>query len=1091
MNNPTPFIFLNIDPPYHLDGWVGLIILLAILAWGVKAVWEPLRSLSRRRWIILGTLAVATPLLALLWVIPLPIQDHFPLPGIPLQPRTPVIILLAALPWVLAGGFTTPFLAVLLGALSGLVVAHTESHHWFTLLELAGLALAFSFLVRQRYRTPVFRFWRHPLAAGLTLAIFYAPVYILTSFFATGGPVVARIDYALTQTWPWMLARAAELMLASLLAEALYLMRARDWGKGGHLMPSPVETSLQRRFFFTTAPLVLILVLALTIGDWVVAGNTARQMIQDRLKNLADIVSETLPPFLETGQTLVSNIGTPELLAMNSETLRYQLGERMRSVPFFSQLLLFDSNLNLIGGYPRDKADPPRLSDDEATGLRLALKNVTGQTYLVQPQMGERSVMVSFIALIKDAAGTSKGVIMGRTDLLANPITKAALQSVESLKPMQGEGMVLDEIQRVIYHTSGAGLLTGYDGYIPDSERFFDEPSKIGVRLIGYYRVVEPNSWGVLVQVPAEQAQSQALNIAVPLLVILVILSTLAFLALRLGLRQLTGSLKTLSNEATMIAQGKLDQPLQVTTVDEVGQTGRAFEQMRLSLKARLEELNNLLRVSQAVAANLEAGEAIRPILEAAMGDAATSARVILPQDVVQDLQFDRSIVLGYGPLSEQYAYLDMQIFELMRNQNLMSIPNTSRIRRLNFSPGCAMPGAVVALALQRENRYFGALWVAYEHPHNFSEEEIRFLGTLANQAALAASNARLFASAEVGRQRLEAVLVSSPEPVLVIDEKLRLLLLNSAAMQVPGLIINATPGEPIHNVINHPQLLELISHKRDEKITSIEISLQNDRVYFASVSLVTASNHLVGKVCVLQDITHYKHLDTLKSDFVQTVSHDLRSPLTLIRGYTTMLQMVGELNEQQKGYTTKIVAGVDSMTHLINNLLDLGWIESGMALRLEKVTAQDVIEQVLSALQPQAAQKNIHLSVENSTPQPVELDADRALLQQALTNLVENGIKYTPMGGAVKVSLVTRAETVVFEVHDTGIGVAPLDLPRIFEKFYRSRRREGFQLRGTGLGLAIVKSIAERHKGRVGVESQLGRGSLFYFEVPYRQSQP
>ncbi len=1044
--------------------------------------------MSRRSWMILAILAALTPLVALVFVIQLPIQDHFPLPGIPMEPRTPVIILLSALPWILAGGFLTPFWAAVLGAVSGLVIANSETHHWFTLLEIAGLALTFSFLVRQRYRTPIFRLWRHPLAAGITLAIFYAPIYILTSFFATGGPVVARIDYAITQTWPLTLSRGAELVLASLVAEVFFLVRAKDWGKNGHLVPSPVETSLQRRFFFTTAPLVLILVLALTIGDWVVAGNTARQMIQDRLKNLADIVTESLPPFLETGQTLIASQATPDLLTMDAETLRIELGKRMRSVQFFSQLFVFNSDSKPLGGHPKESVEQLLLSEDEISGLKLALKDVPGQTYLVQPAIGENSVMISFIATVKDTAGKPKGMILGRTDLHFNPITKAAIQAVESLKSLQGEGIVMDEIQRIIYHSSGTGLMEMYDGRLPDSESKFEEPSKIGVRWIGYYRIVEPNSWGVLVRVPAEQAQSQALTIAVPLLGILLVLSSLAFFALRLGLRQLTGSLKTLSNEATLISQGKLDQPLQVTTVDEVGQTGRAFEQMRLSLKARLEELNNLLKVSQAVANNLEAGEAIRPILEAAMGEGAACARVILPEEVVLDLQFDRSIVLGYGPLSEKYAYLDGQIFELMRTQDMMSIPNTSRIRRLNFPVGGVQPGSLVAVALHRENRYYGALWVAYEHAHNFSEEEIRFLGTLANQAALAASNARLYASAEIGRQRLEAVLVSSPEPVLVIDEKLRLLLLNSAAMQVPGLIHSSTPGEPVQNIIDQPQLLELITRKRDEKITSIEITLPNNRVFFASVSLVTASNHLVGKVCVLQDITHYKHLDTLKSDFVETVSHDLRSPLTLMRGYTTMLQMVGELNDQQKAYAGKIISGVDSMTHLINNLLDLGRIDTGIALRIEPLVAQDVVEQVLATLQPQAAQKNIRLTVEDGNLQPVHMEADRALLQQGLYNLVENGIKYTPLGGSVKVRLVSRAETVVFEVHDTGIGVAPLDLPRVFEKFYRSGRREAYQLRGTGLGLAIVKSIAERHKGKVGVESQLGRGSMFYIEIPYQQ---
>jgi signal transduction histidine kinase len=246
-----------------------------------------------------------------------------------------------------------------------------------------------------------------------------------------------------------------------------------------------------------------------------------------------------------------------------------------------------------------------------------------------------------------------------------------------------------------------------------------------------------------------------------------------------------------------------------------------------------------------------------------------------------------------------------------------------------------------------------------------------------------------------------------------------------------------------------------------------------------------------VGKVCILRDITHFKELEQLKSDFVATVSHDLRSPLTLMRGYATMLQMVGDLNEQQKGYVRKIVSGVENMSRLVSNLLDLGRIEAGIGLQIEKVAVKDIVEEVLNSLQLQATQKDIRLVHEIvGKNQRYEVDADRALLQQAMYNLVENAIKYTPVSGQVKVKLEFKTNSMLMEVQDTGIGIAPLDLPHLFEKFYRSGRREAYQQRGTGLGLAIVKSIAERHGGRVWVDSQLGKGSVFSLEMPCEQPQ-
>jgi len=152
-------------------------------------------------------------------------------------------------------------------------------------------------------------------------------------------------------------------------------------------------------------------------------------------------------------------------------------------------------------------------------------------------------------------------------------------------------------------------------------------------------------------------------------------------------------------------------------------------------------------------------------------------------------------------------------------------------------------------------------------------------------------------------------------------------------------------------------------------------------------------------------------------------------------------------------------------------------------------VTLGEVISQVVNSLQPQAVQKNIQLEYEIHSDLLVTIDADRALIQQAVYNLVENAVKYTSSGGEVKVSMRVSPSDTTIEVRDTGIGIAPLDLPHMFEKFYRSGRREAYQQRGTGLGLAIVRSIAERHGGKVWVESQLGKGSTFYIMLPFHQA--
>ncbi|HEX9018967.1 MAG TPA: ATP-binding protein, partial [Anaerolineaceae bacterium] len=635
-------------------------------------------------------------------------------------------------------------------------------------------------------------------------------------------------------------------------------------------------------------------------------------------------------------------------------------------------------------------------------------------------------------------------------------------------------------------------IMKHYQGKQPNAASFYDETSPTNTREFVYYQPVEGRPWAVVLAVPARLAQQMALDIAFPLLVMLLALSLAAFLFLRLSLRAVTSSLAGLSQESTLIAQGQLDHQLFPKGVDEVGRLSLAFEQMRMRLKARLEELNSLLRVSQGVAANLDISESVRPILEAALTEDACSSRLVLVPDVTLEPAGPRDLVaFGAGPEAQLYAPFDQQLFDLVRQQDPLSLPNVGRSRRLQIPANAVHPGALLALAVHHENQYYGVLWVAYDHPRNFSDEEIRFLTTLSGEAALAAASARLYATAEVGRQRMEAVLNSTPEPVLVIDEQARLLLLNPAAVQVPGLILSAIEARPIQDVVGPPELLQLLTAPLTERITSREISLANGRIYYTSISPVIAEGRPVGRVCILRDITHFKELEQLKSDFVSTVSHDLRSPLTLMRGYATMLQMVGDLNEQQKAYVRKIYTGVENMTRLVNNLLDLGRIEAGIGLQIERVAISAVTEEVLNSLQLQAVQKDIHLTQEAvGISENLVVEADKALIQQALYNLVENAIKYTSVGGQVKVRMEGRTNTALIEVQDSGMGIAPLDLPHVFEKFYRSGRREAYQQRGTGLGLAIVESIAKRHEGRVWVDSQLGKGSIFCLEVPCEQPQ-
>lgn len=1086
-----PRSFAYIDLPYHFLGWAGWLGFCALLIRGCFYI-RKLTAIRRPwHWALLAALALATPPASLFIGARLPASLALPMPGLPVDTPPPSLMLLSAVPWALAGGIFGPVIAAILAAISGVLFGLFETHSLFTAVELGGLALLYGVAVRQPYRTTFFRFLRHPIAAALALALAYAPVYMLSGFFASAGALVVRIDYALTQTWPVILSNGSELLIAGLVAQAVYWRAPRLWTRPISLQPSPAEVNLHLRFFYTVVPVGFMLVFILVISSWIVAGSAAQKMIRNRLASAADGVAESMPYFLEIGQNLIRQMADDDFRGLSAGQANRVLAEQQKTQPFFGQLLLFDAGGRLVTGHPQGSAQTMRLTAEETAGVDLALNSAPNQTYIILSWPEEAPAQISFLAALPGSARQPRGVLLGRADLNSNPFSQPILKAIQTLQDMGGEGMILDENRQIIYHSPANPRMTEYAGRLPEEPGFFWQSAATGERQMVFYRPIPGHPWSVVLLAPAEQAHHLALTMVMPWLMLLAILSFGVWTVSRFVLRPVTVSLSSLAHEVSLIANGQLDHPLQAIQVDEVGRLASILEQMRVSMRTRLEELNRMLMVSQGVASHMEIADAVTQILQASLQNGASSARIVLVNEVTPDAHVDRLVTFGAGAASDRFAYLDGQLFEVMRSQDLLSIPNLNRMRRFNIPPGAAQPGAVIALTLRDENQYYGSLWAAYDSPHTFTEDEVRFLSTLAGQAALAATNALLYATAKMGRQRMEAVLSSMPDAVFVMDEQMKLLFLNPAAMRISGLIGAVTPGAPMINVIQPKELLDLFLSPLENGSLSKEVKLPNGKVYHASVSMVMAERPM-GRICILRDITHYKELDTLKSDFVQTVSHDLRSPLTLMRGYTTMMNLVGELNDQQKGYLKKIVQGVDNMTRLVGNLLDLGRLETGAGLKIDQVAIGDVIDRVVGALQPQANQKNIQLiqerSAEKSTLQAVSIRADAALLEQAIYNLVENAIKYTNVGGKVNIGVQLRSKTVLFEIRDTGIGIAPIDLPHMFEKYYRSAQREARQQRGTGLGLAIVKTIAERHGGWVWVESYLGKGSTFYLEIPFEQ---
>ncbi len=392
------------------------------------------------------------------------------------------------------------------------------------------------------------------------------------------------------------------------------------------------------------------------------------------------------------------------------------------------------------------------------------------------------------------------------------------------------------------------------------------------------------------------------------------------------------------------------------------------------------------------------------------------------------------------------------------------------------------MVKALVAVPVKIGQRTIGVLNVDYRISERaFGSNAMHLLAALADYAAIAIQNARLFTDVQDARAKLQAILEGTSDAILVIDEESRILLSNNAVFQALKLDAGTLVGKSVDQVALPKELRRLVERAATTRTDVYdEIPLTDGRTLYAHLTIVPG----VGQVVVMQDITQLKNLEQIKNEFVSTVSHDLRSPLTSIRGFVDLIEMTGPLTERQKSFAEKIRQGVTAITELITDLLDLERIETGAGFEMTPVSLPEIILESVDTLRGHAIAKNHSLDV--SSPHGLSpVLGNRIRLGQVVKNLVGNAIKYTPEGGHIRVWAEEQAGQVLVSVQDDGIGISAQDQTKLFQKFYRVKSDQTDSIPGTGLGLSITRSIVEQHGGRVWVDSELGHGSTFTFLLP------
>jgi len=1082
--------------PAGLFGYALIILCFGVMLIALAFNLPRFLKLSWRQWLGFAGLALLGLIFAQFCVLYFnPSNNILSPPGRPASSQLPGLALLALVPAFLAGGFLGVGPAIIVGLLTGFSRMVWETYSLATPFEFALVAGVFAWCVQQEYRGWPAAVLRHPAVAGLVIGLIFWPA-LYFSFFAysdtlglPGWDYVASLVRAVT---PIFISQAA---LAGLLVEAVRPFWPRRVGR----VPPPYVSSLNRKLLFTLIPLFSLGIALLFWADITIATRVSTNLVIDQMERAAQNAGRGIPFFIQTGRSLINDIAVrDDLLAGESLSQTARLSQSLRSLPFFRQLTLFDANLKPVAGYPLGGEGGFGLTGDETALVELAFQGIP-QDATIASRTPDAAVDVLFITPVLDPATQQpQGVLLGRADLVSNPFMQSVTQNLNGVVGGAGQGFILDDSSVIIYHPNTDQLLQSFipeDSATqlrkrPDGTLAYQDRASDGTRRLVVYYPVPGHPWNVVITVPNQVVLALAAQISTPIIVILLLIGLIGLIVVSLIASRVTRPAEALALAAQRISEGRLDRPVIVESEDEIGRAGLAFEHMRERLRARLDELGLLLRVSQGVANSLNLDDALPPILQGALNaTGAAGVRVVLvPHEETQTPNFDfppMHQAFAAGPAGPLMAPLDRGILQLTRDEGRVVIENLARARAvLDVTSLTGKLHALMALPLRQEQTYYGALWLGYDNPHTFNEAEINFLTTLAGQAAVSVANARLFQAAHQGRERLAAILASTPDAVIVTDRNERVLLLNPAAEVAFGLVGRSVTGRPVAEVLPNEELVRLLKDNSPAGSTS-EFEIPTGRTLYASAStILSADGSNLGRVCVLRDVTHFKELDLMKSEFVATVSHDLRAPLTFMRGYATMLPMVGSLNDKQREFGDKIITGIEQMTTLIDNLLDLGRIEAGVGLSREVCRLDEILYGIVDTLKPHAVNKGLNLTVEAPKDLP-SLSGDPTLLRQAVANLVDNAIKYTPPGGQVRLHVSATSAKLLLAVSDTGLGIAPADQTHLFEKFFRVKQRGSSQVKGSGLGLAIVKSIVERHGGRVWVDSKLGKGSTFYLEIP------
>ncbi len=507
----------------------------------------------------------------------------------------------------------------------------------------------------------------------------------------------------------------------------------------------------------------------------------------------------------------------------------------------------------------------------------------------------------------------------------------------------------------------------------------------------------------------------------------------------------------------------------------------------------RQRQLEALLEISRALTSRLDLPSLLRTILRyaAEMVDAEVGyVALTTPKENLR-------VATGYGLPSSVFHTLAPYLAQKSAERDFWNEVELRRQLAIVAETSERPLEQVVALPLVLEgDDTVGGIFLFRSGSVAFTPGDHSMLRDFADQAAIAVRNARQMEQLREEKARVEAVIENSPNGVMILDPQLNVLIVNRALSKLTDLSPQEARGKPCHEVLSlknttgdhlclgdrNPPPPTSIWHGEGDILRPGYKRITVGITYFP---LFDRNGNLISVIATLTDITRYREAEELKSTFISVISHELKTPVSLIKGYASTLTRE---DADWEGATVREIGQVieeesDRLNHLINNLLDASRIQAGaLDLDLSDISVAQVARTSSERIQTQTSNHHFEFDFADDLP---FVPADNRRMRQVFDNLISNAIKYSPEGGAIRVGGWQEDGRVITYVADQGIGIPLGEQDSVFERFYRIDSSLRRSTQGVGLGLFLVKAIVQAHQGDVWLESEPGQGTTFYFSLP------